>query len=824
MNTINFSTPKFDQIHNAVVHEENAGKKISGKAGTEKGDVQLYNRTGKRSILQKIQHFKVERKQTSKLLNAALDEVKNDKTIWNTGAGQTAFMQLRKLAKKNPHYLKADTIRPHLVTLWSLREGALRAEENANANAAHLEEFPAKTTSPAEIFASKFPTSEDHKSDLSRFAEVDGGKWAQSTLTKLTSYLGLSENDECLAKFKAFVGDQLNAGPGVIKGVNAHVLEFSRRWSLAMRDDVKPAEIFGWGEAISEVVDALVAAYPELTTNEPTIAYLPELMAHDSVAALCELIFTDIKGDSVDMPSVAALGEQIAKEFLAAPKYVQMAFMASDGQKLMAGLKEALIAQPPGFDPTLTAEETQKLQKILGQAFDSALLKMPDQVLEMGTIEYVPIGQTKSEKRDYVKRLKLDGVAYRHEKPLAQGGFGFVDLYVQTGNDDQPKYIVLKTAKPMAELMDVKNEINMHITAETRGSNNVIGIKGTLRMPKGEPAIALEFAPHGTIADLATNYAAQKVSADEKIDSDLEKLTVIKDILLATDGLHTMHVAHQDPKTYNLLIDENGIIKWSDLGTSQLGSNFVRTPQDDEIKLPIDNVIWRAPEIEQRAENVIGQFSKFRKVALSELTRHDEIIAKAKKREKGRAKNDTIAFAEKNIEEIQKIFKEEKTKFALKADAYAADNWAVGHIAYELIMGKQPFDATFFSGILDMKKAFQNMGPLVREAYLFGGNLYGTDEEDVKLQNEIKAMSVADWEALKKWLPIKEKVYPFGNTVDGIEKLSEFKKLVVGLLDPDPAMRPDLADLARSALFSDLRIGSPEMRDRIKQSAEPQLG
>jgi hypothetical protein len=84
---------------------------------------------------------------------------------------------------------------------------------------------------------------------------------------------------------------------------------------------------------------------------------------------------------------------------------------------------------------------------------------------------------------------------------------------------------------------------------------------------------------------------------------------------------------------------------------------------------------------------------------------------------------------------------------------------------------------------------------------------------------EINQMDVEAKNALDKWLPIEVKGNPFGD-LEGSrkEKLNEFKKLVVGLLDPDPAMRPDLAELANSSLFSDPRIGSQEMRDRIKQS------
>ena len=362
------------------------------------------------------------------------------------------------------------------------------------------------------------------------------------------------------------------------------------------------------------------------------------------------------------------------------------------------------------------------------------------------------------------QRILLGGDVYTKDRHLAKSGFGSIDVYKSpTG-----KEVVLKT--PIIELTgdvektkqgkieEARRELTSHLHARKGDNENVIGLKGAVRTPEGQLLIALEFAPNGNAHDLLDNL--NKAIKDGHISQeagDLARLTILQDMM---EGLQHVQedqgMIHLDFKPVNCFVDGNGTTKIGDFGTSTVGT--IRDMRSN----PIDNPRWLAPEVlngkqgysERVTARKDGEKALWNGLVKQYFPKEDHQTLV------NHVRNDVNNRGEKLEEQVKPFQITNKI-----------DTWSMGASVYQAFTGQYgPFEGDFVFEIENKIKEF------------------GND---------------------KTRRIIEPKDRPNG--------LTDIDHLINDMMHPDPQQRPTISQALQSDAFSDLRLGTTDVRNLIKK-------
>lgn len=149
-------------------------------------------------------------------------------------------------------------------------------------------------------------------------------------------------------------------------------------------------------------------------------------------------------------------------------------------------------------------------------------------------------------------------------KPIHEGAYGV--LY-KGHVKECDKYIVIKTIKPTKDEDEERYKIivrNEYRNMKRCNHRNVLGVIDLIEDEKGDEfSLVLPFCRNGDLMDYLCSLRKNKVS----VPSDLRD-AVFKQIARGVDYLHRNSIAHRDLKPENFLIDDEGIIKITDFGSS----------------------------------------------------------------------------------------------------------------------------------------------------------------------------------------------------------------------------------------------------------------
>ena len=281
------------------------------------------------------------------------------------------------------------------------------------------------------------------------------------------------------------------------------------------------------------------------------------------------------------------LGDQIAAGFGRKSPTERQDVSLSDGaamrgqiaKELKRFLPDATQGQRDGFARSAFERAASKLSP--GQATG------PDRDFEVPRSGDAPVTVT-------LPAVTIGGKTFAPEKYLASGGFADVFLYRADDGDTLALKMPLETSDKAVN--DFGEEAKVHRTAQGAGHDNLIGLKGTVRMPDGRLAIALENASNGDVQDMgqkirnAVGTGPGKITQDQ---ADVLCFTVLQDMSKGLQQLRNTNLIHLDFKAPNCLIGNDGTAKISDFGLTRSGA---ATAAGDVLALN-ENVYFQSPEM-----------------------------------------------------------------------------------------------------------------------------------------------------------------------------------------------------------------------------------
>lgn len=503
------------------------------------------------------------------------------------------------------------------------------------------------------------------------------------------------------------------------------------------------------------------------------------------------------------------LGDDLVDEILIRTEddhSLRDAFAMSNGFRLMEEMGSVLQDMLAKKDPPVTLS-SDDMASICRTAFLDATSKVRDDGVFEGVLKKVEVEVDDGLDANFKPKTKVvdvemhhvqvDGKEYEPIKRLGAGGFGEVFEYQSVEGDPKTKIAVkfslgLGNLPGMvgsqhseesysAQLRSAGNEIAMHNKAYGDGSNEIIGLKGHFRMPDGNVAVAMEFAPNGG-ADRMGKLLADAVPGELTNDeANILRLTMLQDM---TEGLHHMHnwtdVSHLDFKPPNCFIGSDGTTKLGDFGMSLALSNLDKSGKFEDIG-DIGMPIYRAPELVESKTTVTAADEK----------RDTDIksrISGTVKRLKDMFPHGTkdallVALAanvnEKGVGDIQK--RNADLKAGLRFDN-KADIWGLGVSGLEFFSGTPPFAGVRF--MQDVEKSLVD--------YMANSNNAPLSDPDTK--NGGKPMPGA--------IGVKT-----GN--------AQIDDLLTRMLKPKASDRDGTGQLLNHAAFKIAGVGSKEAKDLI---------
>ena len=289
--------------------------------------------------------------------------------------------------------------------------------------------------------------------------------------------------------------------------------------------------------------------------------------------------------------------------------------------------------------------------------------------------------------------IEFKGVKYIRVTPgEGQGGFGVVDIYKREGGEeriavkrpiiDQQDTPKTKGEKFNAYLKEYREHLRLN------GDPNVVGLRGMLRGPQGEPLIVLDCAPHGSIYKAQQNLHDSNGSENAKLTV---ALTLLQDMAKGLNKAHKEGVVHIDVKGPNYLIGEDGKALLCDMGTSG-GQVEQRTLEDGTVvtgarilfdKNEIDNPIWAAPELifeRTRVEGIQGVISGLVEGKVDDARRDLEALGFT-----GKELDDLLQDVRvSNQAKIEQRFGRRQYELTEKSDV-----WSFGMCAFQLLFNEE---------------------------------------------------------------------------------------------------------------------------------------
>ena len=206
-------------------------------------------------------------------------------------------------------------------------------------------------------------------------------------------------------------------------------------------------------------------------------------------------------------------------------------------------------------------------------------------------------------------------------------------LYTSTSNPEHQ--VVLKIPKPPIEepnkdlksaMKEQFDQYSAEAIAQCRVSRLAneqeaqegapLGFEKAIRLPDGRLAIVMEYAPYGDLEFINAELKARQ--------KDVLAYDILKDLVFKESA----EVTHQDIKGPNILINKHGKAVLADWGTGNL-VDIAPIP-------PVDNLIWRDPEV-MRLANAAAVGPRRELKQLKEATDKIKTFAKSLSKEAKKA-------------------------------------------------------------------------------------------------------------------------------------------------------------------------------------------
>jgi len=372
---------------------------------------------------------------------------------------------------------------------------------------------------------------------------------------------------------------------------------------------------------------------------------------------------------------------------------------------------------------------------------------------------------------DNGNQLEFQGVRYiRVNEDNGRGAYGRVDIYRREDGEEQiavkrPKYTSEKERQERFD--EYVHEYREHARVGYDGDPNVVGLKGMMRGPDGDPLIVLEAAPCGDVDEVG------KILHDSNGTDNAKTtvaLTLLQDMAKGLNKVHEKGIVHVDVKGPNFLIGPNGKAQVADMGTSG-GEVDVRNgvigAKHAIDSNPIDNPIWQAPELLHRTNEVKGH-ERLIKAAVN--ARQDN--AKAKWEAKGFEGEELNAILRNvkvtNEQKVRDELGERQIELTEKTDV-----WSFGMTAFQLLFGKELPDQ--FQGQTGFQSDIENA--ILEFAQNPNNRIFTANEgEQLTLEQEF-----INW-----------------------------------IMHPDPDQRPSMQQILEHDIFKQIPVGSDLAYDVIK--------
>lgn len=222
-----------------------------------------------------------------------------------------------------------------------------------------------------------------------------------------------------------------------------------------------------------------------------------------------------------------------------------------------------------------------------------------------------------------------------------------------------------RTAQRMME-----REVEAFAGAASGRHPNVLGYGGVVRTPAGEVGIVMEYAPHGTLGDIAGNI--EKALAGKNISSKAAmavKIAILRDMVEGMAHLHgKKDLAHLDFKPQNCFVAEGGICKVADFGRSIEAGKFSIT----EDQLP-DTFEYVAPEAHS--------FEAARRKLAFDAVLHGSVLS-------SKVRSEDRRMATAAADDIQARQGSELLERQSDIDGKKLDAWALGSAMFTIVFGR----------------------------------------------------------------------------------------------------------------------------------------
>ncbi|PIQ23003.1 hypothetical protein COW36_01830 [bacterium (Candidatus Blackallbacteria) CG17_big_fil_post_rev_8_21_14_2_50_48_46] len=337
--------------------------------------------------------------------------------------------------------------------------------------------------------------------------------------------------------------------------------------------------------------------------------------------------------------------------------------------------------------------------------------------------------------------FELNGRKYVQPKFLAEGGFADVFRYQEEGGTG---FVAVKISKAV-EGQDPKflrqselaeNKAHLEISGQT-GHDNIIGLKGMLKTSDDRLLTVQEFASGGSLRNL--NQKLTEALEAGVIPYEFKQLIAISTLKGVLEGAQHMEQQggyHFDIKVDNFLMGSDLKVKMTDFGLAGMGTEKTLSALSETA----DNPIYKSPERLHDEKRLVTLAKKEIQDYIREehgLLESDDFPADMNLAEKAKYRIDPDAY--------QQLFQ----KYALEglgeqSMTTRGDQWGVGVLAYELLIGSPDthamYDEKFMSKIERNIKAFGDS----EQQFLDAGASQQGEDPFTRLANSLMAPKAED--------------------------------------------------------------------------------